>query len=263
MGYKLLIVEDENVIRRGLVCSVDWHAMDCIEILEAADGEEAVCAIREKHPDIVVMDINIPIKNGLQVLEDTREFVYSAIILSGYADFAYAQHAMKVGAIRYLLKPVDFDELREAVKIAKEALSHDRAYNEVLKARAELINIPVLVDDREMRKKSVATELVLRYIREHFNTKITLYMIAEELHYSETFLIRQFKRDMNMGFNEYLSRYRIREAIEILRCGNKGMEEIATDCGFKSSQYFYKVFVKYIGCSPSEYIRLLKEQRIK
>lgn len=133
----------------------------------------------------------------------------------------------------------------------------------MLKARAELINIPVLVDDREMRKKSVATELVLRYISEHFNTKITLYMIAEELHYSETFLIRRFKRDMNMGFNEYLSRYRIREAIEMLRCGNKGMEEIATDCGFKSSQYFYKVFVKYIGCSPSEYIRLLKEQRIK
>ena len=129
MNYKLLIVEDEDLIRRGLIYSVDWQAMDCSEILEAADGQEAVEQIENHEPDIVIMDINIPFLNGLEVLERTqKQHGYSAVILTGYAEFEYARRALEVGAVRFLLKPVDFQALAEAIEDAKEARRRRLAY---------------------------------------------------------------------------------------------------------------------------------------
>ena len=116
MSYKLLIVEDEMIIRRGLICSMDWESLDIDIVLEAASGLEALEQIRTQDPDIVIMDINIPFISGLEVLEQTRnQCDYSAIILTGYADFDFARRAVSLEAVRFLLKPVDFTALAEAI----------------------------------------------------------------------------------------------------------------------------------------------------
>ena len=89
--YKVLIVEDEDIIRKGLLFMVNWQEADCVVVGEAVDGLEGLEKIRETNPDIVVVDINMPVKDGLSMLEDSiEEYGYDAVIVSGYSDFEYA-----------------------------------------------------------------------------------------------------------------------------------------------------------------------------
>ena len=107
--YKVLLAEDEDIIRKGLMFTADWGAWNCLVAGEASDGEEGVEKIRQIKPDIVVADIRMPVKSGLKMLEETiGEYGYEAIILSGYSDFEYARQALRLGVTEYLLKPVDF-----------------------------------------------------------------------------------------------------------------------------------------------------------
>ena len=88
---KVLLVDDEIIIRQGFRQLFDWEAHDCEVVGEAADGMEALSQIDALNPDIVTMDINIPIMNGLKVIQLSRmkhpETAF--IIVSGYDDFAY------------------------------------------------------------------------------------------------------------------------------------------------------------------------------
>ena len=254
MSYKVLIVEDEDLIRRGLIYSVDWRSMDCTEILEASDGQAAIGQIREEHPDIVIMDINIPLVSGLEVLELTRkEFGYSTIILAGYADFEYARRAVTAGVARFLLKPVDFDELAEAMESAKESRQHRLAYDEYQRAGKMLKGLDLLSAVNHSAPVSEPIRQILAHIEIHYPEKITLHDLAGMFHYSESFLIRKFKNEMKLGFSEYLTRYRLQKAVTLLRETDKRVETIAEECGFVSAKYFNQVFRKHVGCSPREF----------
>ena len=118
--YKVLLAEDEDIIRKGLMFTADWGAWNCLVAGEASDGEEGVEKIRQIKPDIVVADIRMPVKSGLKMLEETiGEYGYEAIILSGYSDFEYARQALRLGVTEYLLKPVDFNSCRRRWKRLK------------------------------------------------------------------------------------------------------------------------------------------------
>ena len=95
--YKVLIVEDEDIIRKGLLFMVNWQEADCVVVGEAVDGLEGLEKIRETNPDIVVVDINMPVKDGLSMLEDSiEEYGYVAT-----ADFEYG----RLSALRVLNTP--------------------------------------------------------------------------------------------------------------------------------------------------------------
>ena len=135
--YKVVIVEDEEMILKGLVYSIPWADIGCTVVGQGRNGVEGMEQIRLHRPDIVIVDINMPILSGTDMLRQTHaDYCYSAIILSGYSSFEYAKDAMAYGAIRYLLKPLRREELFEAVEEAKERLSAEQAAREE-SARAE------------------------------------------------------------------------------------------------------------------------------
>ena len=105
--YKMIIVDDEPIIQMGLRSILNYNDYEIEIINVASTGEEAIEQIRMYSPDIVLMDINIPVMNGLEVMETIKkESVVSPvfIILSCHNEFEYAQRAIKLGAIDYLLK---------------------------------------------------------------------------------------------------------------------------------------------------------------
>ena len=106
---KVLLVDDEIMIREGFKHLFDWEAHGCEVVGEAADGMEALGQIDALLPDIVIMDINIPIMNGLKVIEVSRvkhpKIAY--VIVSGYDDFAYCRQALRLQITDYILKPVN------------------------------------------------------------------------------------------------------------------------------------------------------------
>lgn len=116
--YKILIADDELPILEGLRTIIDWNALGVTVCAAVQDGETALARIEELQPDLVLMDLRMPGLDGMDAIEAARRHGYEGyfIILSGAADFSYAQRAIRSRTSYYLTKPIDEDELTDAVK---------------------------------------------------------------------------------------------------------------------------------------------------
>ncbi len=128
--YKVLIVDDDRIIRKGLMKTIPWTDNGFKLVGEAGDGEQAFDLIKQEHPQIVVSDIRMPFMDGLELARCTREYdpTIKFIFLTGYEDFSYAKEAISLKAIDYLLKPIDIEELVDKVKQA--AAAWDKEHNQ-------------------------------------------------------------------------------------------------------------------------------------
>ena len=246
--YRVLLVEDEEIIRKGIRYSVPWEECGCSVVGEAENGAAGEEKIAELQPDIVITDITMPVKNGLEMIADTREkFNYIAIILTGYSEFEYAQQAIRNGVSDYVLKPLDMDEMRTALEKAVR-LAGDNQY---LQQR----------EDEALSEDKVTDPLVLRivaYLKENYQSKITLADLQEQFHYSERYINQKFQKELGTTVIDYLNRCRIQNALELIRKGKLPISQIGWECGIGEYKYFNHVFKKYIGCSVREYQSTLK-----
>ena len=124
----VLIADDEQNIREGMKYIVDWEALGFTICWEAGNGEDALSVILKENPSLVLLDIRMPKMYGTDIIRIAREkgFRGKFIILSGYSDFTYAQTAIRYGVDFYLTKPIDEDELLQALTKIKEALEKER-----------------------------------------------------------------------------------------------------------------------------------------
>lgn len=118
--FKVLIVDDESIIRKGLKNIIDWRSLDCEVCGEACDGIEGIRMIKELHPHIIITDINMPEIDGLKMIREVKQQLPRGkiIILTGYRDFEYIQEAIRLGAFDYVLKPSKIEDLTAIVKKA-------------------------------------------------------------------------------------------------------------------------------------------------
>lgn len=114
--YRLLIVEDEHLIRKWLRYAIDYQSLNILVVGEAKDGKEGAQLIQEEQPDIVLSDINMPIMTAFDMFEATKGQSYAKIILSGYADFPNAQSAIHYGVLEFLTKPLEKQALIDCLK---------------------------------------------------------------------------------------------------------------------------------------------------
>ena len=138
---KVLLVDDEPFILQGLQVLVDWEA-EGYEIATASNGKEALDYINANQVDLVIADIKMPVMSGLELLKTARsegKHTLYFVILSGFADFNYAQEALRYGCAEYILKPVEKDQLisilrkvsdlnRERTNLDLDMAKKERAY---------------------------------------------------------------------------------------------------------------------------------------
>ena len=262
--YKVLIVEDEEMIRKGLYYTYDWISKDCIVVGEAKNGKEGLEKIKELNPDIVLVDINMPIMNGITMLEESvGKYLYSAIIISGYDEFDYAKSAIKLGVSEYLLKPIDENQLFGAIDRAKEQIKLKKKY-EIVKDKLEDIGeVEVLRLDfvNEDFKGSKHVMDMIEYVEKNYKKKINLKDMVELTGMSDTYLNQKFKEETSYTFNDFLNRYRIQKSINILKRGDEKIYTIASDVGFSNYRYFISVFKKYTNLTPSEFVEYFGESQ--
>ena len=116
MRHNILIVDDEQLIRQGLRARIEYLGIDVDEMFEADNGLMAL-GIQDAHPiDLVITDICMPDMDGLELIQQMQKKnnQIQFIVLSGYAEFSYAETAIRLGVKAYLLKPVSNDDLKEA-----------------------------------------------------------------------------------------------------------------------------------------------------
>ncbi|SCJ99861.1 Uncharacterized response regulatory protein SA0215 [uncultured Clostridium sp.] len=251
--YKVLIVEDENMIRKGLIYTFNWEELGLIVVGEASNGAEGIEKIEELNPDIVIVDVNMPIMTGIEMLENSIDkYMFSSIILSGYAEFSLAKKAVHLDVVEYLLKPVDTEQLKNALNKAKEKITQ-RKQVKIIKDELKDFSClrPNLIKDKN--KTSIYVLRMIEYVNSNYKEKISIQNLVETLGVSSTFLNNEFKKETTYTFNDYLNRFRINKAIEIIKNSDEKIYNIASDVGFKDYRYFINVFKKYTNCVPSDF----------
>jgi two-component system response regulator YesN len=130
--YKVLIVDDESWVVESLKDLINWGQYGFEVVGQAASGGEALETIRELNPDVVFTDIRMPEMNGLELIRrgKTMGGAIRFVVVSGYAEFAYAQKALSYGAAAYCLKPFDEIEIGGVLVKLKETLDNTRSIRE-------------------------------------------------------------------------------------------------------------------------------------
>lgn len=123
--YRVVIVDDERLIRQGLAKLINWEELGIEVAGEASNGADALALIGKVNPHIIICDIKMPVMNGLELLKKLREDgnMIKFIILSGYDNFGYVKEAMNYKVENYLLKPVNKEELGSTLLNIVDTLS--------------------------------------------------------------------------------------------------------------------------------------------
>lgn len=241
--YKVILVEDEPIIREGLRTTTPWADYGCEVIGEASDAVEAELLILQLKPDIVITDIYMPGVSGLQLIERVKGSVSCEfIIISGYDEFEYAQKAVYLGVKGYLLKPIDDNQLRDVIEHAVESLR---------RAQIPAAAGEGLLSDIDARERYLAKARVI--MEKRCGEELTLKTVADELLISESYLGKLFKSHTQYTFLELLTLYRMKKAVRMLTETDCKVYEIALETGYRDAKYFSSVFRKTVGVTPSAF----------
>ncbi len=246
--YKLLIVEDEHLIRKWLRYAIDYDSLGIIVIGEAKDGQEGTQKIKELKPDIVLTDINMPIMSAFEMFEASKDHNYKKIILSGYADFSNAREAIHHGAVEFLTKPLDKDALYGCLgKIISQLREREQLNTQAI--TKTYIDLPALTD-----AMPDSVEMVVTWIHKHYKEKITIAQMAHDIGYSESYLYNIVKKYLQTTINDYINQYRISLAIQLLMDQpDKLVYQLGEEVGYSDYRYFDRVFKKYVGMTVNQF----------
>jgi two-component system, response regulator YesN len=268
--FRVVIVEDSDWIRKGLIYSVPWPDFGFTVVASAADGQEGYDLVRETAPDLVLLDIKMPRLDGLSMMERLREInepFPEFIIISGYDDFAFTRRAIVLGARDYLLKPIADDELAAVLKRTAESLrikDSARRMRLLLDRRdfaPEFVAFFGRLMDESVKKDDLAGYAVRR-IEERFDTDIGPGDVASELGVSESTLGKRFKRVTGYSFVEYATMVRVMKALEFLADPNCRVNEVANRVGISDSRYFSLIFKRETGYTPSAFRKIAEGDSI-
>lgn len=236
---RVLLVDDEIMIREGFKKLFDWETHGCTVAGEAADGMEALAKIDSLNPDIVIMDINIPIMNGLKVIKMSRikHPDTAFIIVSGYDDFSYCREALRLKITDYILKPVNYEEFGTCIDNLKISMYMENVSQEPEEQEERIINS------------------ITRFIQEHLAEEISLSVLSEEFHMNPQYISQLFKNEIGVGFLAYLTSIRMEKAKKLLLSTSLSIGEVAEQSGYGDYRVFTKVFKKSEGITPSQYRR--------
>lgn len=238
--YKIFLADDEIWVIMGLKKLIEKTGAPFRVVGEANNGIVALEEIEEKKPDVLITDIRMPGMDGLQLMQKIQEknLDTRVVLVSGYAEFNYAQQAMRMGAVDYLLKPVEEEALAEVLERLETMLNKDGKKTE--EQTEEKLNPSVL-------------ESIIEEIRRNYKDNITLTELAERYNISAGHLSSLLKEELGMPFSEYITSKRIQRAKELLDDESLSVDAIAREVGYKDYFYFTKVFKKAVGISPSKY----------
>ena len=242
--YRVMIVEDDKTNQRFYEKLKVWEEEGFVIAGQAFHGKEALALMEQKEYDFYLVDVMMPVMNGLEFLQELKNRGVDApkIIASNYNEFEYVRQGMKLGAMDYLLKPITEDALRECLQSVREELweSRDgRIMEQIFQACGA---------DTE----SGFTKKLMAYFAEH-TRDLNLKDISDEFLLSKDYFGKLFKRQMNENFNQFVLKYKMEYACYLLKDTDDRIYEISDALGYKTTDYFSKLFKEYTGQTPAGY----------
>ena len=223
----LLIVDDEPSCREAFCVALE----DDYNLIEAETGEQALGILQSREDiGLVLLDYLLPPGiDGLEVLERMRELKCEVpvIVVTGKGTEEVCRSAFKMGVRDYIQKPFKFNELRVTIK--------------------RVCGSPEVKDS--------TVDRALAFMKEHYDKPISARDVSDGIGVSYDHLAHVFQEEKGRSIMQWLNRFRIEKSKILLRDSNLEVKEVAVQVGFNDPNYFYRVFSRFIGVSPSEYRR--------
>lgn len=179
---RILIVDDEKLTRDGLIASIDWMSLSFDQVDQADDGVNAMLIAQKYPPDVLVTDVRMPRMNGIELVEKIQELNpnCSVIFMSGYSDKEYLMAAIKLRAVRYVEKPINPEEIIEALTQSVNAILQGRAQQKskdlFAKEAASKYALKLINNSYEIKNDTTVDVANLREVV-HSNTIFTTFII--------------------------------------------------------------------------------------
>ena len=241
--YRVVLVDDEALILRGLSTVIPWAEMGCEVVGTATNGQAGLELIRKLKPDILFTDIRMPNMDGLTMLAALgSEFPrMQTAVLTAYRDFDYARQAITLGVCRYLLKPSNLNELKETLRIMVSRLD--------LLPAAE-VDVP----DDASEAGNFIVNAALDYMRENcMQQHLSLSAVADHVYVSQWHLSKLLNRETGKSFFDLLGSMRIEKSKTLLRTPGMNIQDVAEQTGYTDVAHFSRTFKKLTGQTPGEY----------
>lgn len=286
--YKLIIVEDESIIRNTLSRALNWGETGCTVTGTAENGIKALNLIGKDKPDIIITDIKMHGMNGIELCQRVKNDYpeIKIIIITGHGEFEYAQSALKLGVKDLILKPIDHLELMNSVRNAVGELEQERAKKdefarmkkaieenmstlrgkffleppsnnsmskEELNEKTGFFDAACCIKTVNEKQNSAAVLKAMEYIRNHYFEEVTLDDVSNEVYLNPNYLGRLIKKEIGMNFSDILVNIRIENAKELMKDIRLKTYEISKKVGISDSRYFSQLFKKMTGMTPTEY----------
>jgi len=225
---KIIVADDEAPARFLLKSFLSDEGFSPENILEAADGLELVAMVASAKPRLCFVDIRMPGIDGLEALRRcvTQNSGIYWVIVSSFAEFEYAQSAIRLGVTEYLVKPVDPEALRACL------------------ARLKLLP--------SSPEQDPAIAAILEYVARNFNADVSIADLADLTGFSPNYLSAIFHKKMGETFMSYLTRYRVTEARKLIVAGGISVADAAKTVGYADVRHFSRRYRELLGEYPSE-----------
>ncbi len=257
---KIVVIDDEKWIRKLIINLLPYDKYSIVVVGEAEDGEEGLELIEKEKPHIILTDIRMPILSGLDLIQKLNSKLPNSqiIIISGYDSFDYAQSAIKYGVVDFILKPVEEEELEKAIGKAVKLLKKDDHLIKTKHLEKQVKRLSMdFIEIREEDFPNVSSDKIrksLKYIHENYQNQISLNEVSDAVLMNSSYLSDLFKKEVGMGFNQYLMNIRFTAAKKLLKeQKDLTIGDIATIVGFMDSNYFSRLFKKNFNCTPQEF----------
>ncbi|WP_409341743.1 response regulator [Paenibacillus sp. MBLB4367] len=269
--YKVLIADDETLDLEGMKTFIPWSELG-MEVVGAVTNGFAACDLIEKQKiDVLVTDVHMPNMSGLELAKLARERVADmrVVFVSGYRDFHYVKEALSLQAYSYVLKPMDDQELIDALARMRRDLDDARKREQTEREMQRLLTGAVRRDLPHSEGMSGSGEFerhsgaggkngkliaqIVEYMRDRLDQPITVKEAADEFGFSPNYLGQLFKEGNGQTFHECLVAQRMEKAGELLRDPKLRIYEVAYRVGYRYMPYFSKQFKETYRMTPAEF----------
>lgn len=262
--YRILLIDDEEIIVEGLKKLVPWSEIDCEIVGAAVDGQDGLNQCQEQKPDIIVSDIRMPKLSGLDMIQQIKELKNDVkfILLTGFREFEYAQEAVNLGVVKYLLKPTNIEDIKSAVLEAINHIDEEREKVKNIEVLRKKLHKYTMMNNEENSSKDKGnkdektkylTGQAIQFIKDQHHKKLDLQAVADHLYISSWYLCKILRKEVGSGFVELLNEVRIQHAKELLIHTHDKIYEITEKVGYVDTPYFSRTFKKHVGLTPKQY----------
>ena len=244
----VLVIEDHQDMRSYISSNLKKHFV----VFEAENGKEGFELARKEEPELILSDVMMPEIDGFELCRKIKSNLYTShipfILLTAKGEVEDFVEGLETGADDYISKPFNMDVL--VAKIAG-IIENRRKLKKKFLSLEEVTPSELTSSKLDEKFLSKINELIeIHYTDPMFDVDT----FASKMFVSRSQLYKKLKAITGLSTNDYLTVFRLKKSVELLKKGDLQINEIAYNTGFNDPKYFSRVFKKYYNCSPSEFV---------